>query len=407
MAPITPPKQQGLATRSLIADADHTSGSGVASTISVSTTFRNPTPSERAVLGSEFDPASPNPDVYSRYTQPTLTRTEKVLTSVIGAPTLMYPSGIAASFAALLHYLPDTIAITNGYHGVHTSIGVYQKTRGDCAPVRVITLDDPYPRDGKLLVWVETPLNPTGESRSIEFYAKKAHAVGGKLAVDSTFGPPPLQDPFLWGADLVMHSGTKYFGGHSDALSGTLSVTSKDEWLNLWHNRTYTGSSVGSLEAWLILRSLRTLSLRVLRQSQTATALAQWLAALARTDFGDDIDGPGGVVSHVWHTRLQDGDGTSFIGEGKQMTSGPACFAILLTKEIYATHLGHHTKIFIPATSLGGVESLIEQRVLSDVSSDPRLMRLSIGVEDFEDLKADLVQGFRKVIQIEKNTTKL
>lgn len=85
----------------------------------------------------------------------------------------------------------------------------------------------------------------------------------------------------------------------------------------------------------------------MLRQSQTATALAQWLAALARTDFGDDIDGPGGVVSHVWHTRLQDGDGTSFIGEGKQMTSGPACFAILLTKEIYATHLGHHTKIFI------------------------------------------------------------
>lgn len=165
-------------------------------------------------------------------------------------------------------------------------------------------------------------------------------------------------------------SGTKYFGGHSDALTGTLSVKTKEDWLSLcaslccftlaglkpltvrhsalrsWHARTYTGSNIGSLDAWLLLRSLRTLSLRVARQSATATSLAQWLAALSRADTGTDLDGPGGVVEHVWHTSLQ-ADARELLGEGRQMTSGPACFAILLRKAQFATHLPHKLKFFV------------------------------------------------------------
>lgn len=176
--------------------------------------------------------------------------------------------------------------------------------------------------------------------------SRRAKAVNAVLGIDATFGPPPLQDPFAWGADIVMHSGTKYFAGHSDALVGTVSVRSKAEWNQLWHHRTYTGSNIGSLDAWLLLRSLRTLQVRVTKQAETATKLAQWLAALARAEPGTDLDGPGGVVQQVWHTCLQE-DRAELLGEGKQMTSGPATFAILLQNELYATHLPHQLECFI------------------------------------------------------------
>ncbi|GAA5821260.1 hypothetical protein JCM3770_007387 [Rhodotorula araucariae] len=403
---MAPSPDTGIATRAIHQDSD-LSGPEVAANISTSTTFRHPSPeqiaaAEPGLYAENWTPVDPSRDIYSRYTQPTLTRAEKVLSSVLGAHTIVYPSGIAAFFAVLLHVRPDVVAFTagEGYHGCHTSFDVYRQVRGE-DQVRLIDLDAEYPSDKKTLVWLETPLNPTGESRSIAAYAKKAHAVGAVLGVDSTFAPPPLQDPFKWGADIVMHSGTKYFAGHSDALVGTLSVKSKDDWLKLWHARTYTGTNIGSLDAWLLLRSLRTLSLRVARQSSTATALAQWLAALSRADAGTDLDGPGGVVDTVWHTSLQDG-ARELLGAGKQMESGPACFAILLKSAEAATHLPHQLKLFVPATSLGGVESLIEQRRVSDPGADPRLIRLSIGLEDLEDLKADLIQGFRAVQRIEQ-----
>ncbi|GAA6005706.1 hypothetical protein JCM10207_005301 [Rhodosporidiobolus poonsookiae] len=404
---MAPPANAGLATKAIHEDAD-LSGPEVAPFVSTTTTFRHPSPEQIAAAepgkyDTNWSPASPSRDIYSRYTQPTLTRLEKVLGSLIGAPTVAYPSGIAAVFAVLLHVRPDVIAVTGGYHGCHGAFEVYRQTRGE-DQVSVIKLDDEYPKSKRILVWLETPLNPTGESRSIAAYSKKARAAGAVLAVDSTFAPPPLQDPFKWGADIVMHSATKYFGGASDLLAGTVSVKSKEDWLKLWHNRTYTGSNLGSLDTYLLLRSVRSLPLRVKRQAETATALAQWLAALSRASPGSDVDGPAGVVEKVWHTSLQEGAG-EVLGEGKQLEAGPACFGLLLTKAEYATHLPHSLGCFVPATSLGGVESLIEQRRVSDPGADPRLIRLSIGLEDFEDLKHDLISGFRKVQQIEQGRT--
>ncbi|GAA5862984.1 hypothetical protein JCM1840_002346 [Sporobolomyces johnsonii] len=399
-----------LATIAVHADSA-LSGPEVAANISTSTTFRHPSPEEVAAAepgtyDSLWDPANPSRDIYSRYTQPTLTRAEKVLEGVIGAPTVVYPSGIAAFYAVLLHVRPDCVAIGTpegpGYHGCHASLEVYRKTRGE-DQVTKISLNDEYPTGKKVLAWLETPLNPTGESYSIEAYAKKVHAVGGVLGVDSTFAPPPLQDPFKWGAQIVMHSGTKYFAGHSDALVGTVSVKDPKEWQSLWNNRTYTGTNIGSLDAWLLLRSLRTLNVRVLRQSKTATALAQWLVSLTPDNHsGSDDDAPAGVVQKVWHTALQS-DAQDFIGPDKQLTAGPACFGMLLTKAIYAQYLPSRLSLFVSATSLGGVESLIEQRLVSDPGADPRLVRISVGLEDFEDLKADLIAGLKKVIQVEKS----
>ncbi|KAF8076285.1 Cys/Met metabolism PLP-dependent enzyme-domain-containing protein [Lyophyllum atratum] len=374
-------------------------GPEVAPSISVTTTFRaaNPLVEESTPL-SDIDLRNPTKHIYSRYTQQVSTRAEHILSRINDGFALTYSSGLSASYAALVFYQPKRIAISEGYHGCHATIEVYKKTKG--VDLQVIGIDEEY-QSGDLC-WLETPLNPTGESRDIQYYADKVHKVGGKILIDSTFGPPPLQYPFKFGADCVLHSGTKYFGGHSDLLCGVLVVKTLEEWNVLHHDRTFLGSMMGSLEAWLLLRSLRTLHLRVPRQSATATTLAQWLKSIASTPKGQSYDGvPGGVLTKVWHSSLQGKDSRGF-DPSKQMEGGwNATFAILLDNREYATHFPHLLRYFVPATSLGGVESLVEHRVQSDPGSDPRLLRLSIGVEDIEDLKDDLRQALQKVTKFQ------
>ncbi|KAG6813503.1 hypothetical protein H0H92_010528 [Tricholoma furcatifolium] len=379
-------------------DAQNTSvGPEVAPSISVSTTFRAPKPlSDAPILPDDLDMRNPSRHIYSRYTQQVSTRAEHILSHKNGY-ALTYASGLAASYAALVFFKPKRIAIRGGYHGCHATIETYKKAKD--STLQVIDLDDEYqPGD---LCWLETPLNPTGEARDIQYYANKVHKVGGSLLVDSTFAPPPLQYPFDFGADCVFHSGTKYFGGHSDLLCGVLVVKDVEQWNVLHHDRTFLGSMMGSLEAWLLLRSLRTLHLRVPRQSETATVLAAWLQAAASTPVGQTFEGiPGGVITRVWHSSLQIKDERGF--EPKQQLTGGwnPTFAILLGKPEYATHFCHLLKYFVPATSLGGVESLAEHRLQSDPGADPCLIRLSIGVEEAEDLKADLRQALQQVAKM-------
>lgn len=199
-----------------------------------------------------------------------------------------------------------------------------------------------------------------------------------------------------------MHSATKYFLGHSDALGGTLSVRNAEEWPLLWSDRTYIGTTPGSLETWLTLRSLRTLDMRVRKQSATATALAFWLAVLTRAFPGSDVDGPADFILSVTHASLQ--ENSRFVGKGKQMDLGPATFSFKTTNVFFATHLPHCLEIFTPATSLGGVESLIEQRLVSDADEDPCLIRMSVGVENLEDLKQDLRNGMRRVLAMRRES---
>ncbi|PPQ64703.1 hypothetical protein CVT24_008330 [Panaeolus cyanescens] len=370
-------------------------GEPVAPSISVTTTFRAPNPLEEPLSGlTDVDMRNPGRHVYSRYTQSNTTRAEHILSRINDGFALTYASGLAASYAALVYLQPKRIAIREGYHGCHMTIEVYKRQKG--GDVKLIDLDDEYlPGD---ICWLETPLNPTGESRNIQYYADKIHKVGGQLLVDSTFGPPPLQYPFRFGADVIMHSGTKYFGGHSDLLCGVLVVKTLEEWNKLHNDRTFLGNMPGSLESWLLLRSLRTLHLRVPRQSASATVLAKWLDSISKTPVGQSYDGiPGGIISKVWHSSLQGVDASGF-DPSKQMQGGwNATFAILLSKPEHAAEFPHLLKNFVPATSLGGVESLVEHRIQSDPSSDPRLIRLSIGVEEVEDLRADIQQAFQKL----------
>ncbi|KAF8514865.1 cystathionine gamma-synthase [Hysterangium stoloniferum] len=385
------PRNIGVGT-SLVHTDDPYANDHVAPPISVTSTYKA-AENEGSLL--DWDPENPSVHLYSRYSQNVTTRVEKVIGALHDGHAITYASGLAAVYSALVHLKPKRIAITEAYHGVFQAIKVYQQSRD--VEVSLIGLDAEY-QEGDA-AWLETPLNPTGEAKDIKYYADKIHAVGGKLVVDATFAPPPLQNPLKWGADIVLHSATKYLGGHSDLLSGVLVVPTSEEWKKLWENRTFFGNTMGSLEAWLLLRSLRTLHLRVSRQSQTATALAAWLNQLASIPNGQTLDGvPAGVLFRVHHASLQ--EKTTF-DPATQLTGGyGATFAILLSNPAQARSFPHRLQYWIAATSLGGVESLIEYRKRTDPRCDPRLLRLSVGVEDLEDLKSDIRNALNAVADL-------
>jgi cystathionine beta-lyase/cystathionine gamma-synthase len=306
---------------------------------------------------------------------------------------------------------PKAIAIGDGYHGCHGVIDIHKKLTG----LKKLSLDCPAEElQAGDIVHVETPLNPTGLARNLKAYADKAHARGAYLMVDATFGPPPLQDPFLWGADIVMHSGTKYIGGHSDMLCGILAVSPKragEGWLTgLEAERLFLGNVMGSLEGWLGVRSLRTLEVRVEKQALNVGKLVSWLYAALHPEkassVGDTTTLSSGnskivrdVVAEVEHASLQEDD----LKDGwlkKQMPNGfGPVFAIWMKTEDMARRLPSKLSLFHHATSLGGVESLIEWRTMTDNTVDTRLLRVSIGIEGWEDLRDDLLNGFKALAE--------
>ena len=292
---------------------------------------------------------------------------------------------------------PRVISIGDGYHGSHGVLGLHTKLTG----AKIVGLDCAAEELGKGdVIHLETPINPTGEALSIRKYAEKAHSRGAYLLIDSTFGPPGLQEPFALGADIVMHSGTKYLGGHSDMLCGVL-ASKNEEWMaSLREQRTYLGSVLGNMEGWLGVRSIRTLSLRVERQSSSATKLVGWLASVLHGDLeGHDSEDSIVVkqaVEKVHHASLQHEDMDWLM---KQMPNGfGPVFAITMKTANLARRLPSKTELFAHATSLGGVESLIEWRAMSDASVDRRLLRVSVGIEAWEDLKRDLMAAFSALI---------
>lgn len=309
---------------------------------------------------------------------------------------MTYSSGLAALHALYVFLRPARVSIGQGYHGSHGVLALQTKLTG----CRVLALDcaadDLGPGD---VVHLETPVNPTGEAFCIKAFAEKAHARGAYLLVDATFGPPGLQDPLEWGADVVMHAGTKYLGGHSDLLCGVL-ASRRDGWVQgLRGERTYLGSVMGSLEGWLGVRSLRTLEVRVQRQSGSCGRLVSWLHGM--------LEGAGGgemvreAVERVRHASLQAED-MEWLRQQMPNGYGPV-FAIMMKNEGLARRLPSKLELFQHATSLGGVESLIEWRAMSDAKIDTRILRISVGLEHWEDLRDDLSRGFRALIE-EENT---
>lgn len=359
--------------------------------------------------------------MYSRDTAPNTVRMEAILSSILGGPCLTYSSGLSAFHAMLAFLNPRRVAIGAGYHGCHGVISLLGRLTG----LKAVDLDcaDEELGPGDVL-HVETPLNPTGEARDLEFYAAKARRVGAYLTVDATFAPPPLLEPFRWGADVIMHSGTKYFGGHSDMLCGVLAVAPRHaagtaaeggqggggDWIRrMRDDRLVLGSVMGSLEGWLGVRSLRTLELRVRKQSADATALVRWLAdSIAPSAAANSVVKR--AVREVRHASLQaerDGaEAAAFLQ--RQMPEGfGAVFSFVLRDETTARRLPSKLHLFHHATSLGGVESLVEWRAMTDRTVDRALIRVSVGIEGWEALRDDLVQGLEAVLREAEEVGKL
>ncbi|EZF76498.1 hypothetical protein H105_02138 [Trichophyton soudanense CBS 452.61] len=398
-------KDRGRSTVALHADDIMNNVTDVSPPIHLSTTFRyteNPdelVPESEAHGGHE----GTNSYVYSRCGAPSSTRFETILSQLVNGHCLSYSSGLSALHAALVFFNPRHVSVGQGYHGSHGVMRILSRLTG----MKKIDLDCPAEQLEKGdVILLESPLNPHGTSFCIESYAKKAHSRGAYVLVDSTFGPPGLQDPFKWGADMIMHSGTKYLGGHSDMLCGVLVTQRKDWYLSLADDRQYIGSVMGNLESWLGTRSLRTLEIRVQRLSQNATNLVAWLdAALHKgkprapettaTVTNEEVSLVQKTVAKINHSSLQREDMEWL---SKQMPNGYGpVFSIMMKEERIARALPSKLHFFHHATSLGGVESLIEWRAMSDASVERELLRVSVGLENWQDLKDDIVAGLKSL----------
>lgn len=372
----------GISTNGIHAADELYKVSDVMPPIHVATTYKYDDDPEKLVKEEDLpENAIIGNVVYARETHPNSERVEKLLDSILDGHTVAYTSGLAAFFAALTFFNPKVVSIGRGYHGCHGIVNIFTRLKG----LKKISLEDNLdqlnPGD---LICLETPVNPDGTVFDILYYAKKAHEQGAYLLVDSTFAPPPLQDPFRWGADMVFHSATKFFGGHSDLLAGVLVTKDINVKNQLVQDRVDLGSNISNLESFLLIRSLRTYELRILKQAENTEKIIKHLV-------NNKLNYP--KLKKIYHSSLQT---EPFVN--KQLANGYSpVFCIELDTESNAKQLPSKLRYYHHATSLGGVESLIEWRVLSDSTVSSTLLRISVGVENIDDLIADLDQGLKSV----------
>ncbi len=334
---------------------------------------------------------------YSRSGNPTRSAFETTISSLEGGcGALAFASGMAATHGAtmLLNAGDHILAGSDIYGGTYRLLHKIVNRSGID-----VSLTDSRTPDGLAqglkpttkMLWVESPGNPLMSITDLEMCAKFAREHDLLLAVDNTFATPLLTRPLELGADIVMHSATKYLGGHSDALGGALVVKDKELYDKLYFVQNATGGVMSPWDSFLISRGTKTLAVRLRHQCQTAMEIAQVLSADSR-------------VKRVLYPGLPDHPGHDVAK--RQMDGG---FGAMLTFEVdgdfaKTKRVAEATELFQLAVSLGAVESLIEQPAsMSHASYDAAdraahgitdgLIRLSVGLEDFEDLRDDLNQA--------------
>ena len=325
---------------------------------------------------------------YIRADNPAFDQPEAVLAALEkGAAAALFSAGMAAASCVFLSLKPgDHVVVPKVMYwglrdwlkGTATEWGLKIEfiDMSDAASLRSAI------RPGTTrLVWAETPSNPLWEITDLAAVAEIAHGAGARLAVDSTVATPVLTRPIELGADLVMHSATKYLNGHSDLVAGALVTRAQDEfWERIKYTRMKLGCVLGSFEAWLLLRGMRTLFPRVKAASATAQSLAQRLGANPH-------------VAQVLYPGLTEFPGHAIAA--KQMSGGFGGMLSIRVKggESAAIATAANVGLWKRATSLGGVESLIEHRASVEGPGSPcppDVLRLSAGIEDADDLARDL-----------------
>jgi cystathionine gamma-synthase len=333
------------------------------------------------------DGGYPRGHSYARESAPNRGSLETALAALEGgAVALVFASGSAATLAAFSLATPGgrIVCAAECYHGTGKQLrnllsnwSVSTEFVDTTSPAAVERALEP----GAALLWVETPSNPLLKVSDLEALAGLAHARGALLVCDNTVASPVLQQPFAFGADIVMHSTTKYLNGHTDVLGGVLVVRETGTVADRLREFQTAGGAVPSpFDCWLISRSLATLPLRVRAQAASALTVARFLQAHPRVER---VHYPG-LETHATHALAR-----------RQMRDG---FGALLSFQVAggessAMAVVARARLFTRATSLGGVESLIEHRasVEGPRSTTPRnLIRLSIGLENETDLVADL-----------------
>ena len=321
-----------------------------------------------------YEDATPGPFHYQRYAHPVGAEAERLLSELEGGEALLFPSGMGATTALMLAMLAPGAKVAIAYGGYFGTVGLLRQefTRWG---LEVTTFDQTGPPPEADLVWLEPCANPFLTFPDLDASIAQAHAAGSKVIVDNTVLSPLLLRPHEHGADFVLHSATKILAGHHDALLGVVSCADPADAERLGEFRKASGIVAAPDPAWLLLRGLKTLSLRVERQSATALELARRLA-----------EHP--AVEQVRYPGLGDAVAARYVN----------AFGPLLSFDVAdadrARNLELALKLIENATSLGGVASTLEGRFRWEPDRvPPGLLRLSVGLEDVDDLWADLVQA--------------
>jgi cystathionine gamma-synthase len=329
--------------------------------------------------------------IYGRPDNATVRQTEAVIAALEGAhESMLFGSGMAAATSVVLALPPGSrvLAPQVCYWGFRDWLineaplfgyKVDLVDMSDLDAVRAAMKPDTK------LIWIETPGNPLWNITDIAAVAEIAHAGGAVLGVDSTVATPVFTRPLALGADIVMHSATKYLNGHSDVIAGVLAAARDDaHWARIRQVRGHHGAILGPFEAWLLLRGLRTLEVRVRAATESAALLASRFSNHASVSA---VLYPG-LPSHPGHAIAV-----------KQMSGYGGMLSIRVKSgEQAAISTAARVEVWKRATSLGGVESLIEHRASIEGPSSPcppDLLRLSVGLEDASDLYADLDRALR------------
>jgi cystathionine beta-lyase/cystathionine gamma-synthase len=326
---------------------------------------------------------------YSRVANPTRKALETALASLCSAEHgVAYSSGLGAT-TTLMHFLNpgDRVVLIAGvYGGVYRMTSLVYEPKGyrfEYLPVEEFANLSAHLDDSTRMVWIETPTNPTLDLVDIRAAAEATHAAGAMLVVDNTFATPYLQRPLELGADVVVHSTTKYLGGHSDVIGGFAATNDAAIAEKLRFLQKSLGAVPGPFDCWLVLRGLKTLAVRMRQHCENAIAVA---ALLDRHPRVERVMYPG-LPHHPGHEIA-----------ARQMRNFGGMVSFLAESPEEAVRIAGATKLFQLAESLGGVESLIEvpavmtHAATADASWAPpqSLVRLSVGIESAADLLDDL-----------------